>query len=147
MMKEAGTCLNRKIFYIDDIEKSVLAGLQRNLKAPPLLKEVDTAFLEERHRLASEKTPRRSQTENQLPQLERSIDWLWADYENKRVPVEIAGPKLHQMLAQKTALQAELAILPEAEKLIERHLPLRKACKGTSSCIPRRCHGRYRGSR
>ena len=26
-MKEAGTCSNRKTFYMDDIEKSVLAGL------------------------------------------------------------------------------------------------------------------------
>lgn len=77
--------------------------------------------MEERQRLASEKTKRRSQTENQLAQLERSIDRLWADYEKQRVPVEIAGPRLKEMQAQKTALQGELADLPDAEKLVELH--------------------------
>ena len=120
-MKEAGTCSNRKIFYMDEIERSVLAGLQKNLKAPHLLKEFVTAYLEERQRLASAKIQRRSQTENQLARLERSIDWLWADYESKRVPVDVAGPKLYEMQAQKTALQAELADLPEAEKQVELH--------------------------
>jgi site-specific DNA recombinase len=120
-MKEAGTCSNRKIFYMDEIEKSVLAGLQRNLKAPILLKEYVRAYLEERQRLAFEKTKQRSHTENQLAQVGRSIDWLWADYESKRVPVEVAGPKLYELQAQKTALQAELASLPEAEKLVELH--------------------------
>ena len=120
-MREAGTCSNRKIFYVDEIETSVLAGLQKHLKAPRLLKEFAKTYLEERQRLASEKTKRRSQTENQLAQLERSIDRLWSDYESQRVPVEIAGPKLKEMQAQRTALQAELADLPEVEKLIGLH--------------------------
>ena len=120
-MREAGTCSNRKIFYMDEIETSVLAGLQKHLKAPRLLKEFAKTYLEERQRLASEKTKRRSQTENQLAQLERSIDRLWSDYESQRVPVEIAGPKLKEMQAQRTALQAELADLPEVEKLIGLH--------------------------
>ena len=68
-MKETGTCSNRKIFYMDEIEKSVLAGLQSHLKAPHFLKEFVTAYLEERRRLASEKTKRRSQTKSQLAQL------------------------------------------------------------------------------
>ena len=120
-MKEAGTCSNRKIFYMDEIEKSVLAGLQSHLQAPHLLKEFVTAYLEERQRLASEKTKRRSQSESQLDQVKRSIDRLWADYESQRVPVDIAGPKLYELQAQKVSIEAELAELPQPEKLIELH--------------------------
>ena len=98
-MKEA--CSNSKIFYIDEIEKSVLAGLQKHLRAPHLLKEFVTAYLEERQRLASEKTNRRSQMDNQLAQVKKAIDRLWADYENERVPVDIAGPILYELQAQK----------------------------------------------
>ena len=90
-MKEAGTCSNHKIFYIDEIEKSVLAGVQKHLKALHLLKEFVAAYLEERQRLASEKTKKRSQTEGQLVLVQRAIDWLWADNEKERVPVDIAG--------------------------------------------------------
>ena len=120
-MREAGTCSNRKIFYMDEIEELVLTGLQRHLKAPHLLKEFAKTYQEERQRLACEKTKRRSQTENQLAQLERSIDRLWADYENQRVPVEIAGPKLKEMQSQKTTLQAELIEQPEIEKIVGLH--------------------------
>jgi site-specific DNA recombinase len=86
-----------------------------------LLKEFVAAYLEERQRLASEKTKRRSQTEGQLAQVKRSIDRLWADYENQRVPVDIACPKLFELQAQKVAIEAELAELPEPERLIELH--------------------------
>ena len=121
VMKEAGTCSNRKIFYMDEIEKSVLAGLRSHLKAPHLLKEFVAAYLEERQRLASDKTKRRSQTESQLAQVKRSIERLWADYENERVPVDIAGPKLYELQAQKVDIDAELAQLPEPERLIQLH--------------------------
>ena len=121
-MKEAGTCLNRKIFYLDEIEKSVLAGLQKHLKAPHLLKEFVAAYLEERQRLASEKASRRSQTENQLAQVKRAIDRLWSDYENELVPVDISGPKLYELRAQKVAIEASLAELPEPESgLVPQH--------------------------
>ena len=120
-MREAGTCSNRQIFYMDEIERAVLAGLQQHLKAPHLLKEFAKAYQEERQQLASEKTRRRSQVESQLAQLERSIDRLWADYESERVPVEIAGPKLKEMQAQRNLFKNELAGEPKIEKVIGLH--------------------------
>jgi site-specific DNA recombinase len=120
-MREAGTCSNRKIFYMDQIETAVLGGLQQHLKAPHLLKEFARTYQEERERLAGEKLRRRSQIESQLGQLQRSIDRLWADYESERVPVDMAGPKLKDMQAQKVALQAELAEQPKVDRIVGLH--------------------------
>ncbi len=120
-MRESGTCSSRKIFYMDEIERAVLGGLQKHLKAPRLLREFAQAYQEERQRLAGEKRRRRGQIESQLAQLGRAIDRLWADYECERVPVEIAGPKLKEMQAQKVALEAELAEQPPEEKIVGLH--------------------------
>lgn len=70
-------CSNRQIFYMDEIERAVLAGLQQHLKAPHLLKEFAKTYQEERQQLASEKTRRRSQVESQLAQLERVREFRW----------------------------------------------------------------------
>ncbi len=106
---------------MDEIERAVLGGLQKHLKAPRLLREFAQAYQEERQRLAGEKRRRRGQIESQLAQLGRAIDRLWADYECERVPVEIAGPKLKEMQAQKVALEAELAEQPPEEKIVGLH--------------------------
>jgi DNA invertase Pin-like site-specific DNA recombinase len=119
-MRESGSCSNRKIFYMDEIEKAVLAGLEQHLKAPHLLKEFARAYQEERERLASDKRARRSKLESQLGQVRRSIDRLWADYEAERVSMELAGPKLKELHAQMTALETELSEAPE-EKIVGLH--------------------------
>jgi site-specific DNA recombinase len=120
-MRESGSCSNRKIFYLDEIEKAVLAGLQQHLKAPHLLKEFAKAYQEERERLASEKRRLRGKLEGQLAQLQRGIDRLWADYEAERLPMDIAGPKLKELHAQRTSIQEEIAAKPVEEKIVGLH--------------------------
>ena len=107
-MREAGTCDNRRTFYMDEIEATVLDGLAQHLKDPALLKAFAQGYEDERRRLAKDKLRRRSEIASQLAQLQRSIDRLWGDYESERVPVAIAGPKLKDMQAQKESLEAEL---------------------------------------
>lgn len=120
-MREAGTCSNRKIFYLDEIEKAVLAGLQQHLKAPKLLKEFVRTYQEERERLAAEKVRQRCKLENRLAEVQRSLDRLWSDYETERVPVEVLGPRMKEAHAQKVALIAELETQPEPEKIVGLH--------------------------
>ncbi|MFO1126750.1 MAG: hypothetical protein U1E25_16705 [Methylocystis sp.] len=95
-MKEAGTCSNRKIFCLDEIEKAVLAGLQKHLKAPKLLKEFVRTYQEERERLATEKVRRRGKLESELAEIQRSLDRIWSDYESERVPVEVLEPRMKE---------------------------------------------------
>ena len=90
-MRESSSCSNRKIFYLDEIEKAVLDGLQKHLKPPHLLKEFRKTYQEERERLASEKRRLRGKLEGPLAQLQRGIDRLGADYEAERISMDIAG--------------------------------------------------------
>ncbi|MBG0794020.1 recombinase family protein [Methylocystis sp. H62] len=120
-MKEAGTCSNRKVFYLDEIEKAVLAGLQQHLKAPKLLKEFVRTYQEERERLAAEKVRRRGKLDSKLAEIQRSLDRMWSDYESERVPVEVLGPRMKEAQAQKVALLAEMKAQPEQEKIVGLH--------------------------
>jgi len=112
---------SRKIFYMGEIERAVLSGLQKHLKTPRLLREFAQAYQEERQRLAGENRRRHGQIESQLAQLARAIDRLWADYESERVPVDIAWPKLKEMQAQRIALEAELTEQPPEEQIVGLH--------------------------
>jgi site-specific DNA recombinase len=120
-MREAGTCSNRKIFYLDEIEKAVLTGLKKHLKAPQLLKEFVKTYQEERERLAAEKVKRHGRSESKLAEVQRSLDRMWSDYETERVPVEVLGPRMKEAQAQKVALLAELEAQPEPEKIVGLH--------------------------
>ncbi|MGD9657987.1 MAG: recombinase family protein [Methylocystis sp.] len=120
-MREAGTCSNRKIFYLDEIEKAVLAGLQQHLKAPKLLKEFVRTYQEERERLAAEKIRRRGKLESRLAEVQRALDRMWSDYEAERVPVDVLGPRMKEAQAQKLALIAELETQPEPERIVGLH--------------------------
>jgi len=120
-MREAGVCSNRKIFYMDEIEQVVLSCLQKHLKAPHLLREFAEAYQEERQRLASKRIKRRSQIENDLAQLQRSIDRVWDDYLRERISGDMAGPKLNELKSQQKALEAERADLPVEEKAVGLH--------------------------
>jgi site-specific DNA recombinase len=120
-MREAGVCSNRRIFYMDEIERVVLSGLQKHLKAPRLLREFAEAYQEERQRLASKRIKRRSQVENELAQLQRSIDRVWDDYLRERISGDMAGPKLNELKSQQKALEAERADLPVEQDAVALH--------------------------
>ena len=120
-MREAGTCANRKIFYLDEIEKAVLTGLQQHLKAPELLREFVTTYQEERMRLAAEKVRKRAKLESKLAEVLRLLDRLWSDYVTERVPTEILEAQMKEAHQQKTALLAELETQPEPEKIVGLH--------------------------
>jgi site-specific DNA recombinase len=120
-MREAGTCSNRKIFYMDEVERVVLSGLQKHLKAPNLLREFAEVYQEERQRLASTRIKRRSQIENELGQLQRSIDRVWDDYLRERISGDVAGPKLKELKSRQEALEAERSDQPAEEKTIGLH--------------------------
>jgi site-specific DNA recombinase len=102
--REAGVCSNREVFYMDEVERIVLGGLQQHLKAPHLLREFAEAYQQERQRLAQKRMKRRSQIESELAQLQRSIDRVWDDYFRERIPGDMVGPKLNELKSQKEAL-------------------------------------------
>ncbi len=119
--RESGSCENRKILYMDDLESAVLGGLKKHLKAPHLLKEFAKTYQEERERLVADTRRARSGLEARLAKTTRLLDRAWADYEAERLPTEVIGPRMQDLLAEQKELEAELANAPEEEKVVGLH--------------------------
>jgi hypothetical protein len=119
--RESGSCENARVFYMDEIERAVLAGLKQHLKAPALLKEFVEAYQRERERLSAEKHRRRSDLERKHAETKRLLDRAWLDYESERLPTEIIGARMRELLATRTEIEAELADVPKVEKVIGLH--------------------------
>ncbi len=119
--RESGSCDNKKIYYLDKIEPAVLNGLQQHLKSPELLSEFVKTYQTERIRLQSDKRNIRSRLENELAKVGRSIERVWKDYEDERVDMEIAGPKLRILHDDKNRLELELSTQEPEEKIVTLH--------------------------
>jgi hypothetical protein len=80
-----------------------------------------------------------------MAQLQRGIDRLWTDYEAERASMDIAGPMLKELHAQKTSIDEELAAAPIERKSLA-STPLRFANMTNTSaaprCVPPGCHTR-----
>ncbi|WP_245523692.1 zinc ribbon domain-containing protein, partial [Mesorhizobium sp. M8A.F.Ca.ET.167.01.1.1] len=53
-VRESGSCSNRRILYLPEIEKAVLDGMREQLKAPELIEAYVRKYNEERRRLAAQ---------------------------------------------------------------------------------------------
>ena len=119
--RESGSCSNKKIYYLDKVEAAVLNGLQQHFKSPELLAEFVKTYQTERIRLQSSKRKMRVRVENELVKIERSIERIWKDYEDERVDMEIAGPKLRIFQDDKNRLELELSTQEPEEKIVALH--------------------------
>ncbi len=119
--RESGTCDNRRVLYLDEIEASVLSGLKRHLKAPHLLKEFARTYQEERERLVADKRKSRTGLEAKLEKTKRLLERAWFDYEAERLPTELIGARMEELLAEQKQIEAELEAAPEDEKVIGLH--------------------------
>jgi site-specific DNA recombinase len=120
-MRESGCCDNHRVFYMDEIEHAVLTGLKEHLKAPKLLKEFAEAYQRERERLSADKHRLRTGLEAKLAETKRLLDRAWQDYESERLPTEVVGARMRELLARQKQLEAELAVAPEVEKVVGPH--------------------------
>ena len=119
--RESGSCDNARIFYMDDIEHAVLAGLQKHLKSPALLKEFAEAYQQERQRLSADKRRARSGLEAKLAATKRLLDRAWQDYETERLPTDVIGARMRELVSRQKELEAELTEVPEAETIVGLH--------------------------
>lgn len=77
-MRESGSCLNRRIIYLRDIERLVLSGMVEELKNPPLIETYVRNYNRERERLARNASAERLRLEVRPDRIEgerqRNID-------------------------------------------------------------------------
>jgi site-specific DNA recombinase len=76
--KEAGTCTNKKPYYLDEIEKTVLSGLKQELKNPEAIKLYVQSYNDEMKRLSAASSSTLHKLKNRLVRVEgelgRAID-------------------------------------------------------------------------
>jgi site-specific DNA recombinase len=76
--KEAGTCTNKRPYYLDEIERTVLSGLKEELKNPEAIARYVLAYNDEMKRLSAASSSTLGKLENRLSKVEgelsRAID-------------------------------------------------------------------------
>jgi site-specific DNA recombinase len=73
-MRESGSCTNGRAFYLDDIERRVLSGLERQLKDPRAIERFLKTYVEERKRLAAAEESKRQRKETRLGEVKQEFD-------------------------------------------------------------------------
>lgn len=80
LAKEASSCDNRRPYYLDAVERTVVGGLRQRLQHPRLIEAYVRAYNDERRRLASDLIRNRSRIERRLDatrgEIQRALDLL-----------------------------------------------------------------------
>jgi len=137
--RESGACSNNRIFYMDEIEAAVLAGLKQHLKAPQLLREFAEAYQQERERATADKRRRRIVLENKLGEIKRLLDRSWQDYLHERLPTDVIGAQMRELSARQKEIEADLAVVPEVRQRSWACIPPRCASTRPMSAIWKGC--------
>ena len=120
-VRESGSCSNRRIVYLRDVEGAVLNGMREELKDPRLIEAYARKDNEERQRLAISSTSMRTKLEGKRDRIEserqRNIDLVV-----KRVIGEDdARGRIAELKAQRLQVEVELAALEEAPSIVTLH--------------------------
>jgi site-specific DNA recombinase len=118
--KESGTCANGGGTRRSEIERRVLAAVQRKLLAPEALRAALKAYHEERARLRSQARSRQGELEGRLPKLAREIERL-VDAICDGTATSASNARLVALEAEKTDAVAELARLAADHRIIALH--------------------------
>lgn len=90
-------------------------------KAPGVLKAFAESYQQERERLASDKRRRRGELESKLEKTKRQLDRAWSGCEAERLPTEIIGARMRELLARQKKIEIELAEVPGEDKGVGLH--------------------------
>jgi site-specific DNA recombinase len=120
-VRESGSCTNRRIVYLRDVEKAVLDGMREELKDPRLIESYARKYNEERQRLASTAAATRTRLEAKHARVEserqRNIDMVIKGV----IEEDDARQRIADLKAQRLQIEAELAAIEEAPKVITLH--------------------------
>ena len=120
-VRENGSCTNRRIFYLQDVEEAVLRGMTEELKDTRLIETYVRAYNDERKRLAASATARRARIETRRDRFEaerqRTIDLLI-----KGVLREEEGRvRLNDVRAKVLEAESELSLMEETPQVVALH--------------------------
>jgi site-specific DNA recombinase len=120
-VRESGSCSNRRIIYLRDIERLVLGGMAEELKDPRLIETYVRNYNHERERLAGDAAAVRTRLEAKRDRIEgerqRNID-LVIKYV---ISEEDARRRIAELKEERLRVEAELAALEETPVPIALH--------------------------
>ncbi len=93
-MREGGGCTNTRAFYLDEIERRVLAGLEAQLRDPRAIERFLHTYTEERKRLAAAEETKRHRKETRLGEVQREFDRVFNSYIKGMATEEETSPRL-----------------------------------------------------
>jgi hypothetical protein len=110
-MHQGGGCTNGRAFYLDDITRRVLSGLEEQLKDPRAIERFLKTYVEERRRLAAAEEAKRTRKETRLGEVKREFDRAFTSYVKGFASEEETAPLLATLREERKALEAELAVI------------------------------------
>jgi site-specific DNA recombinase len=120
-IRESGSCSNRRIIYLREIERLVLSGMAEELKDPRLIETNVRKYNSERERLAGDAAAVRARLEAKLDRIEgerrRNID-LVIKYV---ISEEDAKQRIAELKEERLRVEPELTTLEEAPVPIALH--------------------------
>jgi site-specific DNA recombinase len=120
-VRESGSCTNRRIVYLRDVEQAVLSGMREELKDRRLIETYARRYNEERQRLAAAANATRTRLESKHARIEserqRNIDMVVKGV----IEEEDARQRIADLKAQRLEVEAEIGALEEAPKIISLH--------------------------
>jgi DNA invertase Pin-like site-specific DNA recombinase len=120
-VRESGSCSNRRIIYLRDVERLVLSGMAEELKEPRLIETCVRNYNSERQRLAGNAAAVRTRLKAKRDRIEgerqRNID-LVIKYV---ISEEDAKQRIAELTEERVRVEAELATLEEVPVPIALH--------------------------
>ena len=110
-MREAASCSNRRSYYLDDIERTVVGGLREELGTREAVAYFVRCYNEERRKRDVGGQTRRQALERELATLDRQLERAVRAIIDGRITEAEAAVHLPALRARRAALAAELAAL------------------------------------
>ncbi|MGX5850064.1 recombinase family protein [Mesorhizobium sp. PL10] len=120
-VRESGSCSNRRLLYLPDIEKAVLDGMGEQLKAPELIEAYIRKYNDERRGLAAQANVMRTGLEIKRDRVEgerqRTIDLVIRSV----IAEEDAKERIAELKTQLLQIEAQLDSLDEPPSTVALH--------------------------
>ncbi|MBB6411873.1 recombinase family protein [Mesorhizobium sangaii] len=120
-VRESGSCSNRRIIYLPEIEKAVLDGMRDQLKAPDLIEAYIRRYNQERRELSAQANAMRTALQGKRDRIEgerqRTIDLVIRSV----IAEEDAKQRIAELKTQLSEVEAQLSGLDEPPSPVALH--------------------------
>jgi DNA invertase Pin-like site-specific DNA recombinase len=120
-VKERGACDNRRAYYLDDIERAVVAIFRENIGNRSAIGYYIRVFNDENRRASAAAIASRHRLEVRLAEAQRGLDRLIDAVARGTILAEEADARVPQLRAERDAAKAELDAAEQPAKVVTLH--------------------------